>query len=68
VDPDEALERLRRWTRDWHTAVADGQLSAERDAASEAIEAAMTLDAWLSRGGAFPLAWQAKRNGAAPAG
>jgi hypothetical protein len=66
MDPDVALARFRKAVGSWHEAVVTGAKTAERDAASEAIEAAAGLDAWMSQGGFLPTAWQARRNGIPP--
>jgi hypothetical protein len=67
MDPDAALARFREAVCSWHEAVVTGAFEAERDAASEAIEATAALDAWMCQGGFLPTAWQAKRNGLPPA-
>ena len=66
MDPDAALAHFREAVRRWHEAVVTGAREAERDAASEAIEAAAALDAWMCQGGFLPTAWQARRNGLPP--
>jgi hypothetical protein len=67
MDPDAALAHFRSAVRCWHEAVVTGTREAERDAASEAIEAAAALDAWMCQGGFLPTAWNARRNGLPPA-
>jgi len=66
MDPDAALARFRSAVSNWHKAVVTGACEAERDAASEAIESAAALDAWMCQGGFLPTAWQARRNGLPP--
>jgi len=57
MDPNAALSELRTAAREWEQAVvaedADGQLAA----AVRALEAAVALDDWMSRGGFPPAAW-----------
>jgi hypothetical protein len=67
MDPDVTLTRFRSAVTSWHEAVVAGACEAERDAASQAIEAAAALDAWMCQGGFLPTAWQASRNGLPPA-
>ena len=67
MDPDVALAEFRKAVRSWHQAVLARACEAERDAASEAIEAAAALDVWMCQGGFLPTPWQAKRNGLPPA-
>jgi hypothetical protein len=63
MDPDVALTNFRLAVAAWSKAVGEGDVSAEHEAASAAIEAATALDSWMSLGGFAPTAWQAKRNG-----
>ena len=57
MDPDATLAAFRSAVRQWQeAAVADAP--DRYDAALDAIEAAIRLDRWLSRGGFLPTAWQ----------
>ncbi|MBO3752172.1 hypothetical protein J5X84_39440 [Streptosporangiaceae bacterium NEAU-GS5] len=67
MDPDTALEHLRAGILRWFEAGGVDAIEAERDAAAEIVEAAISLDVWLSAGGFMPLAWRSHRNGAAAA-
>lgn len=75
IDPDSTLRRMRDHLAecarlnaraqaaeddDDHAAVEEIREQAE-DACSDAVTAADELDAWLSRGGAFPAAWTTNR-------
>ena len=58
MDPNVALATFRSAVRRWQeAAVADA--SADRYAAAlDAVEAAIQLDRWMSRGGFPPTAWK----------
>jgi hypothetical protein len=58
MDPNTTLANFRSAVRRWQeAAVADD--SADRyTAALDAVEAAIQLDRWLSRGGFLPTAWR----------
>lgn len=57
MDPNTTLAAFRSAVRRWYeAAVADGD--DRYDAALDALEAAIQLDRWLSRGGYLPAAWQ----------
>jgi hypothetical protein len=62
MDPDAALAAFRAAVLVWEQAIVSGSIDAERQAATDAIEAARALDSWLSRGGFAPAAWQINRS------
>jgi hypothetical protein len=62
VDPDATLVAFRIAVLAWQQAIVGDSIDGECQAASEAIEAAVALDDWLSRGGFAPVAWQVNRS------
>jgi hypothetical protein len=57
MDPDQALENLRRAIGLYHSAEGIEDVSGMAEAAGQGIEAAESLDGWLSGGGFPPIAW-----------
>ena len=58
MDPDAALEELRRALDDADAADAAGDRDTAMDCYSRAAELIRALDAWLSRGGFQPADWR----------
>ena len=58
MDPDEALRMFRNCVREAHAAEANEDPATAKVLYENAIEHAIALDEFLSRGGLLPEAWQ----------
>jgi hypothetical protein len=58
VDPDATLAAFRSAIQRWQEAAVADSFDAKYSAALDALDAAVSLDRWLSRGGFPPTAWQ----------
>lgn len=58
MDPNETLRQFRRAIAGVHLAEGDGDDAAWTENAAWALEMALALDDWMSRGGALPKGWQ----------
>lgn len=58
MDPNEALERLRRAVAELKTEAQWRHEAALGDVVTEMVEKFEALDEWLSKGGFLPTAWK----------
>ena len=58
MDPNTTLTAFRSAVRRWQEAAVADASDDRYAAALDAVEAAIQLDRWLSRGGFLPAAWR----------
>jgi hypothetical protein len=58
MDPNETLRVLREAVEQWNTLPANTDPAWRREVGDAIAEHAEALDAWLTRGGFLPEAWQ----------
>lgn len=61
MDPDTTLAAFRAAIRRWQEAAVAESFDAKYTAALDALDAAVALDRWLSRGGYLPAAWHPRQ-------